>query len=143
MTLALLAMLALAVLIGFPMAITHRITVQWQRGSDALAQSFEISSGAEFSLEEAFTAANDQLMAMVMDVSQMKALYISADQDCTLEFNSSSSPTFTLTIDADHPLSWTNGVGYSNPLTADITALYVSAAVAGTLNIRILYDPTV
>lgn len=110
----------------------------------ATPASVGYSAGQLVSMSEAFTATNDQLMALTLDVSQMKVLYLHSDVDCTLETNSSSAAAVTLALVAGQPVVWSSTNGQANPFsTVDVTALYVSAAAAGTLTLKALVDPTV
>lgn len=107
-------------------------------------QAVSYSAGQRVSYSEAYGASNDQAFLMNIDVSQMKALYLHTDTATTLETNSSSAPDKTITMVANQPLVWSSTNGQTNPLgTTDVTALYVSAASAGTLTFEYLIDPTV
>ena len=74
----------------------------------------------------------------------MKSLFIYSDVAATLETNSSSAPATTLALVAGQPVAWSSTNGQTNPFgSTDVTAIYVSAASAGTLTIYYLVDPTV
>lgn len=102
------------------------------------------SGGTRLEMSEAFGASNDQLFALTLDVSQMKMLYLHSDVACTLETNSSSAAAATVALVAGQPVIWTSTNGQTNPFgSTDVTALYVSAAAAGTLTLKAIVDPTV
>jgi len=90
-------------------------------------------------------ASTDFLVAMTLDVSQLKLIYIVSDQAITLETNSGSAPSDTITLVADVPYVWHTGSYYTNLLATDITATYWTNASGATANvdIQIVVDPTV
>lgn len=97
--------------------------------------------------EEVEVAANttDQLVAFVLDVSQVKALYLVSDKAVTVETNSSSAAQETIDLEANVPYVWHSKSGLDMPLAGDVTALYITNAnaAAATVNIVALVDPTV
>ncbi len=105
-----------------------------------------ITAGAEMNLDESFTNATDALTAFVLDVSQLKMFAIwSTGGNMTVETNSSSSPINTFTLVDGVPQIWSisQTPALTNPITADITAIYVTNTGTAVLSIRSLYDPTV
>jgi len=95
--------------------------------------------------DEAFASdAADTLMNIAIDFSALQSLYICATEGCTVETNSGAAPDDTFTLTADTPIVWYTGCGYTNPITADVTKVYVTqtAATAGTLRIEALQDAT-
>jgi hypothetical protein len=128
------------------MAITHTVTKTWDNGGVALSKSESVSAGAESSVSESVAdASTDLLIAFELDVSQAKVIFILSTTALTLETNSGSTPTDTITLAANVPLLWTTNDGSANPFSGDITALYAtnSSGSAATLDIRVLHDPTV
>lgn len=129
------------------MAIDHILTRGWQKGSDILTKSQTVSADQEIGIDASMPIANDQLVALALDVSQMKGMFLLADQDLTLETNNATTPAATIALKANVPLIWESTSGYfANPLgVTDVTALYVtnaSAAVA-KLQCKFLTDPTI
>lgn len=128
------------------MALTQVVTPAWARNSETLSTEVSISADGAFDRDLTIPGATtDQLVAAVIDVSQMKLLYISSDQDITIETNNSSAPADTLTITANKPLLWYEGYGLDNPLGTDVTALYITRAAgdSATVKIRCMVDATV
>lgn len=96
--------------------------------------------------EDIADSETDLLVALVLDVSQIQALFITSDQAITLETNDGAVPVDTITLAADGCVIWTAADGESlNPLQTDVTALYVTNASGetATLRCRFLVDPTV
>lgn len=128
----------------------HRITQVWSNGAISITKTFDLSAGAEHNIDEAIAAgAVHAPLAFVLDVSQCKALVITADQPLTLKTNSSGAPANTITLAADRPFLWTDGMpamrDSAGTVVVDVTSLFVSnpGAVATTLQIRALIDPTI
>lgn len=86
---------------------------------------------------------NNQLFALVIDVSQLKSLIILCGVDMTLEFNSSSSGTPTLNMLAGKPYIWNTSMQDACLLNTDVTALYITNAAAGSFKFSAIVDPTV
>lgn len=108
--------------------------------------AYSVTKENEAAIDEEITfgsLATDVLVALVLDVSQISSLCIVADAACTIKTNSSSSPAQTISLTANKPLRWNDGMAHANPLTTDITAIYVSCAANTTLKIKALYDATV
>jgi hypothetical protein len=58
----------------------------------------------------------------------------------TIEINSATTPAGTITLTATGPFFWVKGQTGPNPITADITTLFVTpGATAGTLKVRAIY----
>lgn len=132
--------------------ITHTFSRGWTNGGVSISKSVDVSSGAEVNLDESIPAATtDQLVAFVLDVSQIKGLYIIADKPLLIQTNDGSSPANTITLAANVPFMWVNGDAAIRDtagavITTDITSLYVTNTdpdAAAVLRIRCLYDPTV
>lgn len=126
--------------------ITHVFTPTWAKNSETLYKAVSVTADGDSARNVAVPGATaDVLVAAAIDVSQMKGLYIESDQDITIETNSSSAPDDTLTIKANKPLQWYADCGLANPLTVDVTALYLTRGGAGdaTVLIRWLVDSTV
>jgi hypothetical protein len=130
------------------MSFTHTFTREWSGGTGTtpLQDTDVVSSGAEINLSESIPGAStDLLVALALDVSQIQGIYIKCDRDITLETNSGSAPGNTISLKAGKALIWSVNCGFANPLTVDVTALYVTlgSGVAATLEARFLVDPTV
>lgn len=86
--------------------------------------------------------STDYLVAYELDYSQCKGVFILADAAMTIETNSGSAPAQTISLTSGVPVAWMYGAG-TCPITADITALYVTSTAGGNLTIRTLVDATV
>lgn len=127
---------------AFSMDITHTALV----GGKILSKVSSYSSGARTSIEETVAdSSTDMLVALTVDVTQVKAIYIVASVAMTFETNDGTTPTNTIALLAGVPYVWTTDSYDSLLLTGDVTALYMTNASggAGTINIEIIEDPTV
>jgi hypothetical protein len=95
------------------------------------------------SIDVADSATNLEI-AFVLDVSEIKAIYIVATQDLTLKTNSSSVPAETIELKAGKPYLWHEDSYFVNLLETDITKLFVTNAsgVAAVLDIEVIFDAT-
>lgn len=105
-----------------------------------------LSAGQRIAIDESIPdSSSDLLVALAIDVSQVKGVYILSDQDITLETNDGSSPDNTLALKAGIPYVWYTNKYDALKFTSDITALYVTNASgeAARLIAEFLVDPTV
>lgn len=125
----------------------HTISQTWSRSGERISRDVEVEASGEKNLDITLTAAQaNKLYEITLDVSEMKSLVVdSPSSTITIKTNSSGSPVQTLTIEAGIPLVWHHESGLPNPLTTDVTALYVSTAatVAVSAKFRALEDVTV
>jgi len=129
------------------MAFTHKMKAMFTRGNEVVSseKSYSVESEANISLTIP-ASSTDLLVALAVDVSQLKTLMIVATGgDLLLETNSGSVPDDTLTIKDGIPLFWTHDCGLPNPFSDDINGLYVTKAGVGdvTFELRAGVDPTV
>ena len=126
---------------------THTITQEFRQGNQpALTKSVVSTADGENNRDITVAAAtSNYLVAMVLDVSQLKSIFLLSDKDVILETNSGGSPADTITLTANVPVSWYVGCGYACPLGTDVTAIYLTnaGADAATVNLRFLVDSTV
>lgn len=128
--------------------MTHAIKIK--RGFSyqglQLERDEDLASGEMVAIDEEIAdSETDKLVALTLDVSQVKAIYLESDQDITLETNDGAVPDDTISMAADVPQLWSESDGAAlRPLTVDVTGLYVTNASgsAATLKAWFLVDPT-
>jgi len=144
MTLDLLLLtVSLGLLLG--MTITHSITWTWTQSGDSESNTENVSAGLEKNLDEAVADSETDLeITYEIDQSAMQSFYMVSDQDVTVETNDGAAPDDTFSLQANIPLVWTANSNLTNPVTTDITALFVTNASGSTANLKIraLVDPT-
>lgn len=128
------------------MAFTCNLGISHSGVGDAISKTIAYSNDAVDLVNIAVPAPSTNLaVALSIDVSELKYLYIVADQVLTLKTNSTGTPANTIVLVAGLPLIWVHNYYYSNPLAAaDVTILYVTNAsgTAATLQLIALEDPT-
>lgn len=71
---------------------------------------------------------------LLIDVSKLQSVFILSDQDVTLKFCDSGSPTPTMALKANLPYVWVTGKSLDSCLlTVDITKVYITTGAAVTL----------
>lgn len=131
--------------------ITHTHTRGINAAGRSVTKRIEVQAESEIFLNPTIASgAANSLHALVIDVSQLKSLFIVSDQDIVLETNSGSSPINVITLTANKPFSWATGDGdlldtAGDAITTDITALYATNAGDddAVLQFFALLDPTV
>ncbi|QDU03142.1 hypothetical protein V6x_28540 [Gimesia chilikensis] len=124
---------------------THKINQDWQAGNESLSKQITIEADGEANVAVSVPDESaDLAINIAIDFSALKMLYIVADQDLTIETNDGTTPDDTLALKAGKPIVWYEGCGYTNPLSADVTALYATNASGtdATLNVKTLQDAT-
>lgn len=107
------------------------------------------TAGALTSISDSVTNASDNLYALVVDVTQITALFIVAAAAMTLEWNDNAGTQGEIVLAANVPISWssadTDNVHPNPLLTVDLTALYITNASGADaqFDLRIIVDPTV
>lgn len=123
----------------------HNIDLTWSRGNETVNQRVTASADSETNNDIAVAAATtDKLVNIAIDVSEVKSLFLLSDKDVTLQTNNGNTPDNTITLKAGVPVIWYPDSGYSNPLTTDVTKIYITNAGASdaTVKIRVLQDST-
>ena len=80
-----------------------------------------------------------------VDVSQLVSVWAHSTAAITLETNATdASGGNTVSLAAGVPLLWCTGAPFSNPFTADVTAVYLTNASgsAAVVNLRFVQDGT-
>jgi hypothetical protein len=122
---------------------SHVFTSTYTRSNEQLTKNVTITKDGEQNATIALASSSTNVaVTLTLDVSAMGSLYLLASAAMTVKTNSTGSPDNTLTLAADTPLCWYAGCGIANPLTTDVTVLYVTCADGGTLEIRALQDIT-
>ncbi len=104
-------------------------------------QSF--TGGKAIILSETIPAGTDTLVALVLDVSQVKSAFIMASTALSFQTNSSGSPVDTIDLAAGIPYIWNTNSYDAFLLTTDVTALYCTNVAESVLTAEFLIDPTV
>lgn len=127
------------------MSFTHTLEEKISTSGNTVQTSNAFSGDGQVSLEVSVPdSETDMLVDLALNVSEIKSVFITSDQDLTLETNDGSTPDDTLSLVADVPYVWHENSYFSNLLTTDITALYLTNASGATANFKLeaVYDAT-
>lgn len=127
------------------MAFTAKVTEIIDIGGTVESEVNSFTDSAELRIDEAIAdAQTDVLIAMVLDVSAVKAFYMVCDQNVTAEFNNSTTGTPAISLLAGIPYVWHASAYDAFLLTVDVTQLFISNASGATANLKVraLYDST-
>ena len=104
-------------------------------GSGTLSSSYSEVGTTAVTINNQFAASSTNVLYTVSwTVASMQAIFLLATVDMTIKTNSSSTPAQTISLKAGRPLRWGVSEGYfSNPITSDVTAFYVTCTAAGFL----------
>lgn len=123
--------------------MTHTVNTAYSSSSGDISSAVALTGDAEIALDITLVenATNAEIDVSVAR-SQIKSILFQADKAVTLKTNDSQNPGDTINVQAGKPWIWQYGGYQSQPLAADITALYATCTDAAELKIRILYDAT-
>ena len=120
------------------------------RNTSALSASKTHTPSDEVVIETGtITIANSETDKVVnvggIDVSQLVHVWMHSNKALTIETNhTAATGGNTITLVADVPLLWCTGAPFSNPLTNDVTVMYVtnSSGSSASLTMRFVQDGT-
>jgi hypothetical protein len=129
------------------MSYTHSWDLTFSRGDASISSTSEDVTGSlEANIDETIGLnASDLLINIAIDVSALKSLFILCSKAATINTNdlAGGSPDDTIVLTAGVPFRWTSTSPFANPLTVDVTKIYVtSSGAAGTMQIYTLQDAT-
>jgi hypothetical protein len=126
-------------------AFTSKVTLTYSDGSPAISGSVTQTSDAIIDRIETLVAGEANLVVDTDCVyTRVKEIFLLSTQDATVLTNASTGVD-TFTLKATVPYWWSSQSGVANPLTADITTLYMnngSGTLPAQIDVRILYDST-
>ncbi len=124
------------------MAFTHKITSSYTTDEGNIVNSVDTQTGStEVGYDFTVGATTDnQEVDIGFLHANTKSLVFWSSTALTVKTNSSSSPTQTISLTAGQALIWTVAHPEANPITADVTKLFVSNDTSGiaTVKIRVL-----
>ena len=127
------------------MSFTHTIEVNWKGAGREIKTSKNYTGNAQQSIVESVPDSSaDFFVAFSLDVSEIKSIFILSSVDMTLETNDGATPIDTINLKAGKPYIWHTDGYFTNLLTTDVTALYLTNASGGvaTFELEVVTDPT-
>ena len=120
--------------------MNHRISLAVTTdGSKTLNGTINAVGSSEIALDELYPVGADQPITLALTVAQLQSLVIVADQNCTFETISPTSPTDSIPLVANAPLVWAKVPNYFPcPFTANVTIAYLTTAVPTRLKYKFL-----
>jgi hypothetical protein len=118
---------------------SHSIQITCRNGSFECSTNIAVTPPAEVSASESIaTATTDGLIDVAWPFANMTSLFLQSDQNVLVETNSGSAPDDSFTLVANVPLVWFTGFVQANPITADVTGIYVTNVSGQTATIELL-----
>jgi hypothetical protein len=111
-------------------------------GASALTSSYQITGNEKANFDQLVPVGTNTEYTYEFTHSNLQSVTMYSQNGCTLKFNSSGSPVPQIVLEAGQILHWdieayaANSTLFPNPFTADVTAVYVTATVAGTVQIN-------
>lgn len=125
---------------------SHIWTHTLNRGSSPNPRQTEtITADAEEVRELTIPAATtNQQVIIAFTTGALKSIMIKADGACTVKTNSTSVPDDTFSLDADTAVLWNNAMSAANPITANVTTIYITTPAGDPVEVDIyaLVDST-
>lgn len=122
----------------------HTLGLNFSGSGEVITSSTARTGTSAVMIDETIAAAvSDDAVVCPIDVSALKTLFMVSDIDCTVETNDGAAPDDTIALKAGVPLVWDSTSAYfANPLTADVTVIYVTAAAQVRIRVFALLDAT-
>lgn len=122
------------------MAIERTDRVSCETALGTLSGNAAEVGNAEVTLNQVFAASSTNVAGtLAFAVADVQKFVFLADADCTVKFNSSGSPTLTVSLKAGRPWRWSKSDGYyTQPIPSDVTGIFVTCTAATRLRVAVL-----
>lgn len=109
-------------------------------GSAGVQKASKEVGSAEMLIDTYFAGGSvNEPQSVTFTTAGLKAFVLLSDQNMTIRTNSPGSPADTLDLVAGIPMVWQASGGYfRNPFTTNVTAFFISCAVAARLKGKLL-----
>ncbi|HEB79266.1 MAG TPA: hypothetical protein ENI79_02165 [Rhodospirillales bacterium] len=127
------------------MSFTHTVTQTWSGDARTLVSSKTYTGAAKQSIAESVPdSSTDMPVALTIDVSTIKSIFILSSTDLTLETNDGTTPADTINLKAGVAYMWNTDSADALKLTTDVTGLFLTNAsgAAATFALEVIFDPT-
>lgn len=124
------------------MSVQHRIAESCVTdGSSSLNGSVTEVGSSEIAIDQTYAAAStDESLSVSFSGADLQSIFLVASQNLTIEVDSGSSPTKTISLVANVPFKWSVSPAYfTNPFNAlTSTTWYITCTAAARLRGKIL-----
>ena len=126
----------------FTHSIATGVTGQGVNRNFAKVYTADATDRREITVPDSTT---DLEVAVEIDVSEIKSIYLHSTQNITLETNSGGAPVDTINLIANVPYSFTTDSYFTNLLATDVTAFFLtnSSGSSATFIMELIIDSTV
>lgn len=124
------------------MAYTRTLNLTCAAGDITLGGTVAVTANGSRSVSESCPASGTTTVALSIDVSALKLIFMVSDEDIEVEFH---GPDTQVELTAGVPFVWFSTSELANPFgSTDVTSLDVTNGIgnAANLQIEILTDPT-
>lgn len=111
-------------------------------GGKTIGATNEVTNGAIAGIDEVVPIGTDVEFDVSFLAAQLKGLVIFSAVACTIKTNSPSEADDTFTVEANKPIVFLAGGVAPNPITQDVTSLFITNAAEGLIQFYAIYDPT-
>lgn len=128
------------------MALSHVITERCVIGGEEIVAINTLTGGYEVAIDESIPVGTDTPLALVLDVSQVKSIFILSDRDITIETNATNAAGGnTLALKSGVPYRWYTNQYNALVFTTDVAIAYITNASGGAAQLQLsaMIDPTV
>lgn len=84
-------------------------------------------------------STTNQPVRIAFAAAHLTSMSMRTDQEVTVKTNSTSAPSNTFDVKPRAPVQWYSTSGITNPISADVTVLYVTNAGATNANVDLSF----
>jgi|SRR6516165_2405024 hypothetical protein len=119
---------------------TFNLTQTSDIGAQLSKASWPQVAGQEININLQFPSSTvNQLVPVVFTIASLQGLMMVASQPMTILTNDFTTPGNTISLAANVPIFWGKDQGIPVPgFTVDVTQMYVTSALAGRLQFKVL-----
>jgi hypothetical protein len=121
---------------------THTLRLSYVTAEGTTAATVETNTdNTEASINDAVAPQSTKEFDINIDVSLVKSMCLFSDKEVTIKTNSIASPGDEIVIPAGQQIVWTINSAFNNPLSVDVTKIFVvnAGTVASNFTLRVLW----
>jgi hypothetical protein len=122
------------------MSVKHvwNVTIQNATGASVITDVITITADDEHNINDVIAGNSTVQIVAPIVVADIASFYMEATAACTVDLNSSTTPASpgALSLVANRAYAWKNTDPGTNPLTVNITSIYVTNPGASSLTFK-------